>query len=342
MIAKLSFLTVSLLASVVYSKSLESDDASTIESEITVKPTFEFKKDANEKAVNNTKVDYPKVVLFQGASEILGKENRSLPLKKDLELKERAVIRTKSNGEVAISLGNSRKMLVLPNSEVSIPSIGWETGEVPLITIKSGSIFWQDFSTDEKSQIKNYDVALTSGLFQFIAPPADFILNYFPTLPRAEVRVVRGEMVFSAMNAERSIALTAGEKVDFFGVLENNEIAYDILLKGKKIPRGQLAEKTRFEVSEYLPTLIPDKPKEDPKVLEARRKQAVQKKIDETRTDKFICIKPRGQLNQCLWRLEKGRCYRYRCNAGGEWADAQWIRQASFCKAEAKVASCDY
>lgn len=341
-----TFFVFSLLSVMVNSKTIESNDQSTIQSEMIVKPTFDFKKGANEKAVghelNNQKVDYPRVILFRGASEVLGKEHKPLTLKKDLELKESAVIRTKGDGEIAISLGRHRKLVVMPNSEVSIPSIGWETGEVPLITIKNGAIFWQDFLTTDGVLKKNYDVALTSGLFQFIAPQADFVLYYFPKLPRAEVRVVRGEMVFSAMNAERSVSLTAGEKVEFFGALDGSEIAYDILLKGKKIPRGQLAEKSRFDVAEFLPTLIPEKPKEDPQVVEARRKQAERKKIDETRGGKFICIKPRGQLNQCLWRFEKGNCYRYRCNANGDWAEGEWIRTNSLCQREPRIAQCDY
>lgn len=312
--------------------------------EVKVTPTFSLPAKKGEIAVTQ-KVVYPKVISFQGNVEIFGKDNHPQKIVKGLELKEKALIKTSAFSRLEIELGSTQSFIVLDQSEVNIPSISWDSGDAPLVILKKGTLFWKGVPKNKISPTADQRVALTSELFQFLAPETEFILSYSPQVPSAEVQVISGRMFFSAMNAEEGVELLAGEKASFKGVLENKEVAYDVLLKGRKIPRGQLGAKESFSVSEALTHLEPPQPQIDPKILKAKQAAALKKKLSEIRDDKFICIKPRGQFNQCLWQWSEGSCWRRRCDANGEWSDKKEIKGSAVArcrKAQDIIGLCDY
>lgn len=295
---------------------------------------------------------YPMVTEIQGKVRWTDKDKKDGKLKPKHVLIEQAALETAEKSEVVVQIDERRTLRLLPNSRVEFPSISWETGDSPLVVLKYGSIRWKE------EPGKKYNIALRSDLFEFISPVGDVILRYDPKTAVAEAKVIKGSMEFSAMNAEDSALVTEGQKVQFQGVRENDEIVYDVLLKGKKIPRGKLGLVQPFSPEEknlYSEVRLK-------KEAEARhKKEADEKKALEKPHDKnAICAQPEGRLNQCAWvcennpksekkacRLERAevQCLRKRCNANGEWAEATEVpkdKAGSLCGVRPLVKECDY
>lgn len=296
---------------------------------------------------------YPFINEFQGQVWVTGKDGKKEPVKTKTALREKAVIQTGDNGFAKILLDESRSFSVLASSEVSIPAISWEGGEAPVLFLRTGDIFWEQ----DLEQKPAYNTALRSDLFEFIAAPGAYVLSINPAKASASVKMLEGSMVFSAMNAEESVKVQKGQQVGFQGVLEEGEIAYDILLKGKKIPKGRLTPVTAVDAREL------NKRAEDQKKLLAE-KAAHEKKqkaaVAKFKKEGYICTSPAGKFNQCAWvcqnnpKKEKKRCLadqpgvsclRQRCNANGQWAEATPLdaeKASSICQAQPLVAPCDY
>jgi hypothetical protein len=141
-------------------------------------------------------------------------------------------------------------------------------------------------------------------------------------------------------------------------VLENDEIVYDVLLKGKKIPRGKLGLVENFTSEEKK--LYSETQLKKEEIQRLKKSQAEKKSQAPPRGKNDICEQPNGKLNQCAWicennpkkekkvcRLENPEvhCLRKRCNANGEWAEETEIskeKAASVCGVQPTVKDCDY
>jgi hypothetical protein len=295
---------------------------------------------------------YPMVMEMQGKVRWTDKDKKDGKLKAKHVLIEQASLETGDKSQVLVKIDESRTLRLLANSRVEFPSISWETGDTPVILLKYGSIRWLEFAG------KKYNIALRSDLFEFISPVGDVVLTYDPKTAMAEVKVIKGSMEFAAMNAEDSALVASGQKVSFQGVRENDEIVYDVLLKGKKIPRGKLGLVQPFSAEEknlYSEVRL----KKEAEVL--RQKEVAEKKAHEKTHDKnAICSAPEGRLNQCAWVCENNpkkeketcqqeregvQCLRKRCNANGEWAEPTLVpkdKTRSLCGVHPVVKECDY
>lgn len=295
---------------------------------------------------------YPLVREIQGKVRWTDKDKKEGKLKLKTILIEQAALETSDKSQVVVQIDDQRLLRLLPNSRVEFPSISWETGDAPVVVLKQGSMRWQEEAG------KKYNIALSSELFNFISPVGDVILSYDPKAALAEVKVIKGSMEFSAMNAEDSALVTAGQKVQFQGVRENDEIVYDVLLKGKKIPRGKLGLVQAFTPEETkLYSQAEQKKQAD---LRHQKEQAEKKAHEKPKDKNEICSEPGGKLNQCTWvcennprgekkacRLERPevQCLRKRCNANGEWAEATEVpkdKAGSLCGVRPVVKECDY
>lgn len=295
---------------------------------------------------------YPLVTDFQGKVRWSDKDDKEGKLKIKQVLIERAALETSEKSEVVVQVDDHRTLRLLPNSRVEFPSISWETGDTPVIVLRHGSIRWYE------TPGKKYNIALSSDLFQLISPVGDFVFSYDPKAALAEVKALKGSMEFSVMNAEDSALVTENQKVQFQGVRENDEIVYDVLLKGKKIPRGKLGLVQPF--SEEDRQLYSEARLKKEAVVRHKKEAAAKKALEKPRDAKAICASPDGRLNQCAWvcennpkkekkscRLEVAgvQCLRKRCNANGEWAEATEVpkeKAGSLCGVDPLVKECDY
>ncbi|WP_413287782.1 hypothetical protein [Bdellovibrio sp. HCB337] len=295
---------------------------------------------------------YPFVVETHGRVLWSNKNDDEGKLKPKQVLIEKATLETEAKSTVVVQIDAHRRVTLSPNSRIEMPSISWETGEAPVILLKFGQIRWREEAG------KKYNIALRSDLFEFLTPVGDFVFNYDPKKALAEVKAIQGTMEFSAMNAEDVALVTAGQKVSFQGVREGDEIVYDVLLKGKKIPRGKLSAVDAFTADEKKLYSEAEAKKEAAAV---RKKEAAEAKAKErVRGADEICEKPFAKLNQCAWTCENNpknekkvcrleqpevRCVRRRCNANGEWAEAAEVpgeKAKSLCGIQPNVKACDY
>ncbi len=296
------------------------------------------------------KSDYPLVISSTGKAFVTEVDGKKNPVKAKALLRGKAHFQTSAGAMVRIQWDAQRELTIMENTDLSIPAIAWETGEAPLLVLKSGAIRWH-------SKEAGYQVALRSDLYEFIAPNADFILSMQPDQAKAVLKVLKGKMNFSAMNAEESVSVGAGYQVAFQGVLEEGAIAYDILLMGKKIPRGRLTAVTEMDQGEYAAFLDAEKMIQKNADMQKAKAKAV---VEQKKRTGVICSEPDAKLNECVWTCEgnpksekkvcavskKGvQCVRKRCNANGEWAEAvalEGVKAESLCKVKPVVAPCDY
>lgn len=296
---------------------------------------------------------YPAVKEWLGQAWVTGKNGQRTSLRQKHVLREKAVLETGADSEVKIQLDEKRTLTLLSNSELLIPVISWEGGEAPVLILKSGSLHWQQ-DLKEKGP---YSVALRSDLFEFIVPGGDFIFSIDPKKALSQVKVMNGTLEFSALNGENSVTVKSGEQASFQGVLEGGEISYDVLLKGRKIPKGTLSSVSAIDAKELNRAAEAQKKKLKE---QAQKKKAEQAAIAKSKRPGTICAGPPAKLNECVWvclnnpKKEKKNCLvtdpsvscvRRRCNANGDWAEETPIdaeKASTICQAQPVIAPCDY
>lgn len=247
-------------------------------------------------------------------------------------LKEQARLVTGPGARVEIVLDKERTVRVDEKTEIVLPHISWETGEASRIELRRGRLRW----TGTASEVK-----LLSPLFELSPPSADFVLSYDDQSPQAKILVLKGTVEFRALNAEDRLNLKAAETASFQGLFEEGEIAYDLLLKGRKIPRGKLSAVMKASAAEMKPYLEEEKIRKAAAVKAAQAKARQKAELDRAGV---VCAQPRGLLNECEWTLKNGRCIRRRCNANGQWAEESVLlgEAARKCSKRPVIERCDY
>ncbi|WP_413581407.1 hypothetical protein [Bdellovibrio sp. HCB288] len=296
---------------------------------------------------------YPAIEEVVGKVVLTGKDGHKVNLTRNTPLQEKALFETGEDSSVRIAFGEVRKFTVLPNSSVLLPTISWEGGEAPVLILNSGSLRW----LQKEGEKTRYNTVLRTDLYEFIPPAGDFIFNLNPPKAYGEVKVIKGSIEFSAMNGETTATAKAGEQVGFQGIIEGGEIAYDVLLKGRKIPRGNLTPVTKMSVKEIALFDGADKKRQQ---QEANRVRKEREAAEAAKRAGGVCSAPAANFNECSWVCKgnpKGQkkqcllnspgvtCERRRCNANGEWSDLMVLnaQNASIhCQAQPVVAPCDY
>ncbi|KHD90077.1 MAG: hypothetical protein OM95_00490 [Bdellovibrio sp. ArHS] len=294
---------------------------------------------------------YPAIRDIFGQVWLTGKDGKRVLVKNRQILREKALLETSLSGRVKVELDEKRSFVLLGSGEVLLPVISWESGEAPVVILKSGDLHW---SQKDKG---SYNIALRSDLFEFLAVPGDYVLSVYPQKAFTGVKVFAGSMEFSALNGEESVTVKKGQQAGFQGVIENGEISYDVLLQGKKIPKGRLTAVTAIDAGE-LDKAASEEKKRLADLAHLRAKE--QARLAKEKREGVICSQPAGKFNECVWtclnnpKKEKKTCLvqnpgttcvRRRCNANGEWAEETTLdaeKASILCKAQPVVAPCDY
>lgn len=178
----------------------------------------------------------------------------------------------------------------------------------------------------------------------------DYIIHYNEGNAQLIVEVFEGSALVRGFYREEALNVQNGERGGFKGIKENNELTYDILLKGRKSIRGNLIgpEKLPPEKLEELKLQYSIIIK--PKVIKITKPKA---KPGE------ICSDPFAKFNDCVWRCLDAnnknshcnsknlnvRCIRERCLANGTWGDKTEIKGEAAkvkCQGQLKVDVCNY
>jgi hypothetical protein len=296
------------------------------------------------------KIRYPLIQSVQGSAtlvddsvKIINREaqhsEKTKNLKSGSNLKDKAWLRTGERSELQIALSKEATLILESETEVLIPAINWQDGDVREIRVLKGQI--------RVLCQTGCDRNFVTGISNTVLPPGDFLLSYNPKGPAVSLAVLTGEVSFRGLENENSVLLKAGESAQFVGVMENDELAFDILLKGRKVAKGRLENVTKISAEE----LATYQKKDDSRKKSLKKAPKVQRKSSQ------ICDKPLGELNQCAWSCEDNpknaktcavnqgaHCVRTRCNANGQWAEKEILpaSQQTKCGLKAIVDSCDY
>lgn len=321
------------------------------------------------------RTSFPQIVEIHGAVDLRSLEFNgsaekgvtSLKYKKGQVLTGSLTLITPAEAQARIQIDESRLMIVLPQSHVLVPSVDGESGRIREINIKYGQVRFIQTKTDQPL------IQIFSEVFSQDWTPGDFILSYNPQKSLAEATNLASEsLTFSAVNAEEKVILGKNQKAQFQGLQAEGELQYDILLKGRKIPRGTLGAAVDLSESE---TKSLDLVAEAQKRAQAEAlRQKILREKNKRKPDE-ICDSPRGKLNMCAWGCfnsnsknhqskshkkssqksgagscsvdnQSTPCARRRCLASGEWGDEYVLplseAKLKCSKSEFSVGVCDY
>ena len=272
--------------------------------------------------------------------------NSQVKLKKDQDLDFDFSIKTNSSQMLKLSLNNVWELLIFPDTEVLIDnSMDRNYIQPDEIILSKGKIYLRSIYINEGDDFF-IDFRLKTALFeQSISSKKSIntLYEYNPEEPSVSFCNREGSLEAALFQHEETIQLNALEKVSFQGQFEKDskKVAFDMLLGGRKIPRGKWAKKSTcdFKWIENLESKIQND------LASLRKKKSLdlqkQKREKQKKDSHYLCHLPYGQLHQCHWQKTKDGCERRRCNAEGKWMDLQ-VLSSSACVKSDLVSACDY
>ncbi|MBY0452294.1 MAG: hypothetical protein K2P92_04600 [Bdellovibrionaceae bacterium] len=293
--------------------------------------------------LNITASAYPSIVAWQNSPVVAFENKHQAELKANGLLKSPFAVVTDVHDEMTLKLNGFDRVLVYEKSKAQILEIMNEGLYVPDFYLIDGRLrVTSEFRGVDKS---DQNMTLKTPFLDLkLASEADFFIELNMKEAWIELKVMKGSIPLEFFAYEKKITLMEGQSVRFQGELSDDKksIRYDYLLNNRKAPRGELQTVKSFDREKFL--------KEDDRLRQAevaRKKQIEKQRLDKIRKqkayeDSFLCKKPFGQKDQCAWWLEKGKCYRKRCNVSGQWGDVIERPVTARCQPGFTVSICDY
>lgn len=277
--------------------------------------------------------EYPKIISWSGEPIVEYKKQdvskkaedkfsqaHTVILKKNYEFKSPFAVVTASKDFLKLGIGSASALEILPKSKMQMPYVHApaEDEDVKLMT---QHILLLDGHYRYKSEKKmDSIVKIETAFFNLVMPQGlELIIDLDMKIPAVALTVIAGSLNVNYYDHESKVTLKPNQKVTFVGV-KNSEgvVLYDYLLDRRKAPKGKLGAVQKISTKEAYKHL------QEYLAAEEKRQKAEalekNKKI-KARNHVYICQQPQGKLNQCYWKMLDGICYRFRCNASGEWSD---------------------
>ncbi len=284
---------------------------------------------------------YPSVIDWKNSPVIVFENKKQSLLKKNEELRSPFFAITARLDELKLNLSGKNEIFLFKNSKIQIDEV-FEGSEKPVhVTLLNGTIRLSNKKLSKQTVINN----LETVFFNLpLAIDFDAIVILDISEPSVTIKMVSGQWDLSFFDYEKRIKLRSGQQVKFRGVSadEVNQIKYDFLLDGKRVPKGHLEEVKKFDVANYKAKEKAAESEILMKDLAAKKKIKDDLKKKKEYEDSFLCKKPFAQINQCAWILENQKCYRQRCNVSGEWGDKTERPLSDQCTGEYLIGKCDY
>jgi len=285
------------------------------------------------------------ILNYLGKPQVSRAENQEMvKFSKKTHLNESVKIVTGVDELVELQIREKFKFIVFPQSETLIEGFKDESTqlfEVKNIKMISGRFYVQNFATKP--------VVFETHFFKWEHSDLQKYEEFFTEIDvvKANLKVCAGEtgLKVSLFDLEEVKSLSNEKGAEFQGLIEKNEIAFDVLLKGRKIPKGQWKDdftcdfkNILSQVNEVQKNIL----SKDKHTLQKKKKAELKKQKEYSLS---LCHEPNGQLNECYWKTEKTSCYRYRCNAEGKWADRFLVSPKDVkadCSQKITVKKCNY
>lgn len=287
---------------------------------------------------------FPELKEWQNAPVLAFENKTQAVLKKKLLVKSAFALATANRDQATLLFNKQESLTVYEKSRVQVVDINSETGAVSELYFYTGKIRYQNSPKEASDEWPTLNIK--SPFFELKMPlhEVDFFIELDMKKPKVTIKVVKGFLDVEFFAYERKEKLSSGQQLTFVGELADDKqsVKYDYLLNNKKVPRGALQSVKSFSHIQYL------KAEQIAKNLEVKRKKDLEfKRLEKIRKqkeyeDSFLCKKPFGHKDQCAWKLEKGKCYRQRCNVSGQWGDIIERPIGYNCKPDYIVDTCDY
>ncbi len=277
-----------------------------------------------------------KVLQSEGTILDSSQTTKTSPWTRKSWVADRLALELKENAQTKIELNPQLILTVYGPAEFEIPTIGWETRHFKEIKLVKGSI---------RLEVKDrspFEFDLSTPFFRIKPPSGIWVVNIDQDRALADILALKGNLEVAALNSEDKVSLKTGERVTFRGLLEEREISYDLLLEGRKIPKGKWTAVEKLASTEIKKFSLES---ERERLIQVQKRQAQTQATQQKRQAGDLCTQPKGSLGECLWQKVKADCIRTRCAADGKWKDPQ-IVGLSFCDKASGWSStpkaCDY
>ncbi len=288
---------------------------------------------------------FPQLNDFRNSPILVFDNKKQAVLKKNLYFKSPFAVVTANKDQLSIKINTFDLVTVFEKSKIQVIDFLDETGFVSDLYILDGQI---RYTVTHRGVGSGPILRLKTPFFDLpLASLSDFIISLDMKAPSVEIKVISGALPVEFFAYEKKLTLKEGESIKFVGVLADDDVSkikYDYLLNNKKTPKGKLLEVEKFDISGFLDLQKKEEMSAANKKKAALALIAEKKRKQKAFEDSFLCKKPFGNQDQCVWWLETGKCYRKRCNASGKWGDQteRPISSLIVCKIEPLVADCDY
>jgi hypothetical protein len=278
-----------------------------------------------------------KVKVLQGSVSIVRADGKKEIVAKEGNIYEGDRVETGKETGAVVNFKGGNKMHVSPDTQVEVKEFsapGAPDSRKALMNLIKGKIRNQ---VEQKYNGKtSYFKVSTRGAVAGVRG-TDFVVSHSEDGKlETNVETLHGKVILGNMNESDYREVAKGEGATFsapLGASDAELVAHGKLSDVYKIPPERMADIDR-----------------DSRMDIARRKTA---------SDEPICEKPKGRLNQCLWKCEGNpegsrtcrtdlpqvKCTRTRCNANGHWAEETRLPASHHdnCPAAGQlIKNCDY
>lgn len=295
---------------------------------------------------------FPTIRLINEKPQVLNAQNAKHIFVKDFKIttKGSEFIKLNINGDYEINVfDNSDLDFMLIRDEMSTKKETERELQAYKITMNSGQILIKRLDQGARELTVPKDLRLESDFFQWDLidkkrSSLELMISLNPSIPQVRFCNARPEYTVKLYDHEKEVSLKTFEEVTFVGVLEKERVAYDLLLQGKKIPKGNWDKPKACSFAELNEKETAFRLQQEQRRREANAAAEAKKQLKKENDAKFLCHEPYGQFNDCWWKYESKACVRYRCNADGKWMSRTELNrtQNHFCDSKIPVNKCNY
>lgn len=265
-------------------------------------------------------------------------------LKKNYIIKNNAHLETNQDQLLEFEVDRFLKVYLLPGSSMTLQGEYGKTGfQVEDLVFNAGQVYLESKSKTIKD-LKPKSINFKSDFFNLsMQENTDIKLLFSLDQKKATLDVCNGAKPyqFNLLDHEIKPSLDPGQGISFQGKIENDKVAYDLLLDKRKVPKGEWTDKKTCSLDQVV------KIKQDVLSKIKNQKEALLKKQQAALAEKkkrdgfYLCHEPYGNLDQCYFEKINDGCKRSRCNAEGKWKDAMDVSK-SLCSDPEPVRYCEY
>lgn len=251
-------------------------------------------------------------------------QGQQIRLSRNFEIRTTGTIKILKNSNVRLLLNKNLQIRLNEYTDMVLLDLQEDSGVYSRLRLERGLV---QFRAEEDTKVR-----FESPLFSENISLGEFLFVYDPNVPLMRLSVLEGRQFFRGLEGEKSHLVQAGQRADFVGILDGENVVYDILLRGRRLAKGelkpleQLSQKDLQDLKKGT-LFVKPKPPPIPKHLIRQPGQ--------------ICERPFAKFNECVWQIKSDSCVRSRCIANGKWADPQRVAKEK-CEVRPRVAECDY